>query len=205
MPFTRRRLALDPRLLVGLLLVAVSVAGVVFLVSTADRTTPVLSAGATLSPGTRVTADELVVLDVRLDRAAARYLVAADVPDDGVVITRTVGKGELIPVDAVGRAEGLKLSSVVLAVGGALAESVEAGALVDVWAARQGEGGEFGAPAVIVSGASVVRLVESESIVSGGETTADEVLVPTAKVARVLDAVANADAVSLVPAAIPVR
>jgi len=58
---------------------------------------------------------------------------------------------------------------------------------------------------VIVSGATVVRLVESASMVTGGETTAVEVLVPTSRVARVLDAVANADAVSLVPAAIPVR
>ena len=58
---------------------------------------------------------------------------------------------------------------------------------------------------MIASGVTVVRLVESASIVSGGETTGVEVLVPTSRIARVLEAGANSDAVSIVPAAIPVR
>ena len=45
----RRRPSLDPRLLIGLALVIASVAGVVGLVSTADRTVAVLSARDTLS------------------------------------------------------------------------------------------------------------------------------------------------------------
>jgi hypothetical protein len=41
--------------------------------------------------------------------------------------------------------------------------------------------------------------------VSAGTTTAVEVLVPKTRIARVLEAAANSDAVSIVPAAIPVR
>src|SRR3954469_23791732 len=98
---SRRRFTLDPRLLIGLLLVAVSVGGVVILVSAADRTVAVLAAGGTLSPGERAGGDELVVIHVRLDQATTRYLTADDIPDGGIVVTRTVGEGELIPVDAV--------------------------------------------------------------------------------------------------------
>jgi len=201
----RRPLAFDPRLVIGLGLVAASVAGVVALVSATDETTEVLSAAEPLSPGDRIGSDELVVVDVRLATAAGHYLVPGDVPEEGLVVSRAVGEGELVPLDAVGSADGLRLVSLVLDVGGTLAASVQPGSLVDVWAARELEGGRFGPPAVIASGATVVRLVESDSIVSGGETAAVEVLVPTSRVARVLEAAANSDAVSIVPAAIPVR
>lgn len=202
---TRRRIPFDPRLAIGLALVVASVAGVVGLVSAADRTTQVLAAGAALAPGDRVKRSDLVPVDVRLGPAAVHYLVPQDVPADGLVVSRPVGEGELVPVDAVGESEGTRLARLVLTVQGALAASVQPGAAVDVWAAREEEGGGFGTPVVIASGVTVVRLVESESIVSGGETTAVEVLVPTSRIARVLEAGANADAVSIVPAAIPVR
>lgn len=201
----RRPVVLDPRLLIGLALVVASVAGVVALVSTADRTTEVLSAREPLSPGDRVHADDFGVVHVRLATATTHYLLPADVPVEGVVVVRAVGEGELVPVGAVGSADGLRLASLVLDVRGELAASVQPGAVVDVWASREQEGGGFGPPAVIASGATVVRLVESASVVSGGETTAVEVLVATSRIARVLEAAANSDAVSIVPAAIPVR
>ena len=175
------------------------------LVSAADETVAVLAAGEPLAPGDRVDEGDLVTVDVRLAGATGRYLVPGDVPAEGVVLTRTVGEGELVPVDAVGSASGLRVASLVLDVAGTLAASVQPGTLVDVWASREEEGGRFGPPAVIVSGATVVRLVESDSIVSGGGSTAVEVIVPKARIARVLEAAANSDAVSIVPAGVPVR
>jgi hypothetical protein len=202
---TRRRIPFDPRLVIGLAIVAASVAGVVGLVSAADRTTEVLAAGEPLAPGDRADRDDLVVVDVRLGTAAGHYLAPGDVPDEGILVSRAVGKGELVPLDAVGDPEGDRLARLVLDVEGTLAASVQPGTVVDVWAAREEEGGRFGPPAVIASGVTVVRLVESASIVSGGETTAVEVLVPASRIARVLEAGANSDAVSIVPASIPVR
>jgi hypothetical protein len=87
---------------------------------------------------------------------------------------------------------------------GPLAASVQPGAIVDVWAARELENNQFGAPAVIVGGAIVVRLVTSDSIVSRSQVNGLEVLVPRTRIARVLDAVANSDAISIVPASAPV-
>jgi hypothetical protein len=57
---------------------------------------------------------------------------------------------------------------------------------------------------VIVSNAIVVRLVKSDSIVAKSQLTGLEVLVPRARVARVLDALANGDVISVVPATVPV-
>ncbi|CAN5221835.1 hypothetical protein BH11ACT5_BH11ACT5_25750 [soil metagenome] len=201
----RRTLSFDPRLAIGLALVVASVAGVVGLLAAADETTEVLVAGEHLAPGERIDRHDLVVLDVRLGAAGDEYLTPAKVPTEGLVVSRSVSKGELVPLAAVGRADSERLASLVLDVKGSLAASVQPGARVDVWAAPELEGGRFGPPAVIAGGATVVRLVTSDSIVSASEATAVEVLVPTSRIARVLEAAANADALSIVPAAIPVR
>ena len=202
---SKARAALDPRLLIGLLLVAGSVVGVVGVVSTADETVEVLAAREALSPGDRVDADDLDTRNVRLDAAADLYLAPADLPSTGLVVTRAVAGGELLPASATGSVAGLRVTSVVIDVEGSLAASVRPTSLVDVWASSEVESGQYGPPVVIVSGATVVRLVESDSMVAGGDTTAIEVLVPKARVARVLSAVANSDALSIVPATIPGR
>ena len=200
-----RGFAVDPRLLIGLVLVIGSVAGVVAIVSTADETVQVYSANSSLTPGDRISLADLDTSNVRLAGVGSLYLLPGDVPDGGFVVTRAIDEGELIPVSAVGSVSGLRLTSLVLNVSGALAASIESGSTVDVWSSREVANGKFGLPGVIVAGATVVRLVQSETIMAGGESVAVEVLVPKARIARVLEAVSNSDAMSIVPATIPGR
>src|SRR5690554_2394750 len=56
----------DPRLVVGLLLVAVSVAAGSWVVTSAQAATPVWVARGTLTPGTQLSTEHLVAADVRL-------------------------------------------------------------------------------------------------------------------------------------------
>ncbi|MEQ1735332.1 MAG: hypothetical protein ABL886_02735 [Rhodoglobus sp.] len=198
-----RAVLLDPRLVIGVLLVVGSIAGVVGIVSTADRTVEVYAAAAALSPGDRVRSGDLRVHNVRLDAATARYLVPGDIPAEGVIVTRPLSTGELIPVSAVGDVDGGRLAPLVLRVESSLAASVTAGATVDVWASRRNGDRTFVDPAVIVSGAVVVRLVESRTIVVAGDVTAIEVLVPRSRIAVVLEAIANEASISIVPTSIP--
>ena len=200
-----RGFAVDPRLLIGLVLVVGSVAAVVAIVSTADETVQVYSASTSLTPGDRIALADLDTSNVRLAGVGSLYLLPGDIPDGGFVVTRAVDEGELIPASAVGSVSGLRLTSLVLNVNGALAASIESGSTVDVWSSREVANGQFGPPAVIVAGATVVRLVQSETIMAGGESMAVEVLVPKARIARVLEAVSNSDAMSIVPATIPGR
>lgn len=201
----KRRAAFDPRLLIGLVLVAGAVVGVYTVVTAADVSVKVYVARAALSPGDRITEDDLSVANVRLDAATELYLAPGDIPAEGLMVTRSVTSGELVPAKAIGSVDGVRLTSVVLSVTGALASSIDSGATVDIWAAREGDAGVFGAPTVVVSAATVVRLVETQSIVARGETTAVEILVPKSRVARVLQAIANDDAISIVPATLPAR
>jgi SAF domain len=204
LPRARRQFWFDPRFAIGFILVLASVAGVVFIVSTADATTLVYAARETLSPGDRVTASDLRAASVRLDAVEGLYLLPGDVPDSGVVVTKPVAAGELVPASAVGATAGLSLASVVVALSGELPGSVEPGTTVDLWSSREIENGAFGPPTVIVSTATVVRVVEADGLVAG-ETVSIELLVPRLRIARVLEAIANEDALSVVPTSIPAK
>ncbi len=200
-----RSLWFDPRLAIGLGLVVLSVLGMLWLVSTTDTSVPVFAARSALSPGDRIDARDLVIQSVRLDGAESRYLARDDVPDAGFVVTRPVSAGELVPVSAVGDPAGVRLAAVVVSVRGGLPQSITVGASVDLWSAHASENGVFGPPAVLVSSATVVRIVESEGIIAQRGDESVEVLVPRAKTALVLEATANDAAISLVPVSIPVK
>ena len=180
-------------------MVLVSVVGVTLLVSTADRTDAVYAAGSALAVGDRVSAADLEIAQVRLGSTGVRYLSRGDVPADGIVITRSIAAGELVPASAVGDAAGLAVSSVVVDTRGRLALSIAAGEVVDVWSAREGEQGAFGPPSVLVPAAEVVRVLESDGFLADGASASVEILVPKDRIAVVLEAQANGDSISLVP------
>jgi hypothetical protein len=193
----------DPRFAIGIGLVIAAVIGVVSLVAAADETVPVVSARETLSPGERVTSADLVTRDVRIPGAEALYLAPSDIPADGIVITRPVGAGELVPAASAGDVDGLEVTSMVLSLATRLPSSVDAGARVDVWAARSGADGSFAAPTVLVSSALVISVVKDEGLMADDARSALEVLLPRDATARVLEAVANDAAISAVPVDLP--
>jgi len=213
-PFRRRRAMPDARLVVGIALVIASVVGVVVLVNTTDTRTTVYVAASTFVPGDRILPDGLLARRVALDDATGLYLATGDVPDGGLVATAIVRGGELIPRAAVGSAAGTESTSIVLHLTGEVSESVIAGALVDVWSSSTDAGGvgsdeseaqlgAFGAPVVLCADAVVVRVLEPDGIVSASDGRSVEVLVPRSRIARLLQAIADDDALAVVPAGIP--
>jgi hypothetical protein len=194
----------DARFAIGLALVVASVAGVVGLVSSSDETISVWAARTAISPGDTVGVDDLREERVRLGDASDRYLGGDDLPDAGVVVTRAIASGELIPTSAIGSVEGVRVAAVVVGVDGRLPASVGPGTTVDLWSAAEIEGGRYGSPSILVGSATVVRVIESDGLIVDGAETGVEVMVPKAAVAGVLEAVANANAISLVPVSIPV-
>ncbi len=197
---------LDPRFVIGLALVAASVGGVYAVVAASDTSVAAYVARDALSQGDVITADDLIESHVRLDGADDLYLLAGEVPNEGFVVIKSVRAGELVPASAVGSEAGQRFSAVVLTLTSQLSASVRAGSYVDLWSAKEQETrGNYGPPTVLVSSASVVRLVTSEGLVIDKGVASVEVLVPKSRIARVLEAVANGDALSLVPVSIPVK
>jgi hypothetical protein len=214
----RRSFWIDPRFVVGIVLVVVSVLGVDALVNAANASTNVLAARSALTPGQRVHASDLVPTSVRVGRTAGLYLQAADVPSAGVVVTRAVAAGELVPHSAIGSEAGKSLTSIVVSVDAALSSSVSPGSRVDLWASQSADvassgasststddGGASGraAPTVLVSSAIVVRLVDQKNLVASN-TSSVELLVPKSATASVLDAIANDAVLNVLPVDLPV-
>ena len=200
---TPRSFWFDPRFAIGIVLVVASVAGVLVVVSTADKTSTVYAARSVLSVGDRINQDDLVEQSVRLGTVTDRYLDADAMPSDGLIVTRTIAEGELVPTSAVGSEAGERVASVVITVNSQLPRTVDAGAVVDVWASREGESGLFGPPSVLIPSATVVRVIETDGIAGSGAVSV-ELLVPRSRTARMLEALANSDALSLVPVNLPV-
>lgn len=194
----------DPRLAIGIGLVLASVAGVVAIVTTADSSVLVYTASTSLTPGDRIYPGDLLETSVRLGPADDRYLSRGDVPAEGVLVTRTVSAGELVPASAVGAASSIRVASVVVRVSGELAHSIVPGTVTDVWSAAVTDERSYGPPSVLVGSVTVVRIVESTGLVRDTKGQLVELLVPRDKIARVLEAVAGGDTITLVPVSIPV-
>lgn len=195
---TRRPFWFDPRLAIGLLLIVASVVGVAAIVVRAERTTAVYAATDALIVGERIHPADLARLNVRLDAAADLYLTPDQVPAEGVLVTRTVVAGELIPASAVGTVSGESVTSLVVTLRGMLAAGVDAGSIVDVWAAAQEDTTRYAPPGILVPGATVVRVVEQSGLLSATDAPIVEILVPKNTVSAVLEAIANDDAIAVV-------
>ena len=199
---TRRRFWVDPRFVIGLVLVVASITGVGAIVAGSDRTTAVYTARHTLTVGDHLKKADLVETRVRLGGAADLYLSPASAR--GLVVTQTILAGELVAMSAVGASSGELTTSVVVDVPGRLAASVASGSIVDIWSARSTGPGEFAAPTILVAQAVVVRIVEPSGIIAADNGQSVELLVPKANVAGVLEAIMNGDALAIVAVNTPV-
>jgi hypothetical protein len=189
---------IDVRLLIGTALVLASIGGVWAVVSSSDRSVAVYAASTTIVAGDPIDASDLSVVHVSLGEAEGLYIAPGGVEPDAVAI-RTVYAGEIIPDDAIGAPGDVARAPVVVTVTGRLPEGVSAGRDVDVWASGTTEGDAIEPPSVLVSNATVARIVEDEGLVSGASDVSVELTVPDGAVAVVLAAVAAGDALALVP------
>lgn len=199
-PRERERRRLDPRLVIGVVLIAVSTAGVWALVSGLDATTEVYTVRDTVTPGDRIGAADLAPAPVQLGEALDRYVTPDRLPADGALVTRTIRAGELVPRSAVTDASAAGLATVVVTLRGALPTGLGPGATVDVWAAAPAEGDAFAAPVVLVAGAEITAVVEPGGLVATGAGIEVELRVTHDQVGTVLTAIAEGDAIDLVAA-----
>lgn len=200
----RRRTFVDPRLLIGLGLVVVSVAGMTGLLAAVDSRVTVLAAASSLVPGERVGPADLIERSVSLDGADELYLRVGDLPDEGLVAVQAVQRGELVPRSAVADAEAQRSTTLVIASATPVGSGVQPGARVELWVSPvDPDAGGFGAASVLVQEAIVVRVLDDEGLMSGASRDAVEVRVPRSRIARILQAQADGDLIAVVPAGLP--
>ena len=138
-----RRSWRDPRLLVGVALVALCVLLGARIVTGADDTVPVWSVRSDRAAGEALGPGDLQRVDLRFATPglAERYVSADDQPQPGTVLARDVAAGELLPRAALrtGAAEPLAELPIALP-SDAVPAMLHAGELVDVWVTPANDG-----------------------------------------------------------------
>lgn len=192
----------DPRLLLGVLIVLLSVGGVVLLLAAQDRTVSVYAADRQLSTGDQLAEEDLRVVDVRLPGAGEQYLAAdAQLPEE-LQLTRMVGAGELLPAGALAEADPHGRRAVTVTAQHDLARAVQPGRLVEVWAATNSSMTEEEPEAQrLVVAAEVTDVRESQSTFATAEAVTVELLVPDEELSELLTAIGEGATVSVLPTA----
>lgn len=194
----------DLRLVVGLLLVLLSVAGGVRLVASLDDTTPVYAAARDLLPGQPVREGDLVPVHVRLGDTVGRYVDGGAPIGSGTHLVRAVSAGELVPSAALGTERQALDKTVSVPVDTVAARSLVQGAVVDVWVSRRDPdalGEAYLGPELLLAGAVLDRVpAESSGLGAGLGRTSVQVVVPADRVGHVIAAVDQDARVTLVPA-----
>lgn len=170
---------LDLRLVLGVLLVLGSVLLGARVVGAADATVPVWAAQDDLAAGTVLTAEDLTVVDVRLDAAASGYL-SATVQPRGRTLGRAVGEGELLPRAALEEPTGLVQVALPVQAGW-VPPGLRRGQTVDVYAvadpAAGAAGTADGSVNVVVGNAPVQAVSGAADGVLSTATTTVQVVV----------------------------
>ncbi|WP_145968821.1 SAF domain-containing protein [Ornithinimicrobium sufpigmenti] len=194
----------DLRLVVGVLLVLLSVAGGTRLVMSLDDTTPVYAAARDLLPGQPVAAADLAVVQVRLGEQVERYVDGTEPIAPGTYLVRGVATGELVPVASLGTAREALDKTVTVPVDPSALPGLSTGALVDVWVSPRDPdalGVSYLDPRLLLSGAVVDRVPEQGTGLGAGLGRASvSVVVPADRVGDVIAAVDQDARLTLVPA-----
>lgn len=188
----------DPRLLIGILLVLASVAGVVALVGNADSTVPMYAAKDALVVGQKITAESFTVVQVQLGDVDGKYLDPTDELDVNAVAVRMVPKGELVSRTSIGRIDALDRKPAPISITEPLPKEVVVGAYVDAWVALPDDRNGFVEPVLMLPGAEVASLSAASGTLGASKNMALMVLVTDAQMPKFLGAVANKAKVSVV-------
>jgi hypothetical protein len=125
----------DPRLVVGVVIVAVCVLLGARVLAGADDTVAIWSLRHDVPTGAAIDGDDLAVTRVHFTAGGAdRYLRASTVLETGTTVTHDLAAGELLPRSALAVGGNSDLVEVPLSVApDDLPSSVRQGATVDVW------------------------------------------------------------------------
>lgn len=192
----------DPRLVVGVLLVCLSVVSGAQLLNGRDAVTQVWAAREALTAGETLSTDDLRPVGVRFADAAdaAHYVAAASPLAEGAVVDRDLAAGELLPRAALGQGGASGLLEVPLTVpGGGVPGGLARGDHVDVWASPLARAATSSPRAVLVlEDVPVLRVDGSGAAGMGGLEAARPVVVgvgATTDLTRTLGRLADAHVV----------
>ncbi|HEY4536291.1 MAG TPA: flagellar biosynthesis protein FlgA [Enteractinococcus sp.] len=191
----------DPRLVIGILLVAISVAGVVALMQSTDAREGYWAASVDLVPGVKAQPEDFHVVQASLSEASDKYWLASDPLPDGFYVGSTVLQGEFLAQRQVSEADPSGRQQVGVRVSEDVSDSVTTGSRADVWVAlAEADGRGYQEPQKLIANAEVVGIAENASTFAAADTTTVYLMLSQDALPDVLNAQANGAKISLVPA-----
>lgn len=191
----------DPRMVIGLLLIVVSVTATSVVIYWSGRGEDYYVANKQLLPGQTITQTDLQVVKTNPGELTAKYLRPVDAWQ-GQVVTRVIEAGELVPASALGAASQVNLRSVVVPLNSPLPSAVQPGDLVDLWIAPKQavakEDGQAPLPRLIAGQARILKLPTDDGGAFGRGNTV-EVQIKDGELAAFLAACQENGAISAVP------
>jgi hypothetical protein len=192
----------DTRLLVGVLIVAASVALGARVVAAADRSVPVYATTTTLVTGRALSPSDLTVVRVHLGPGTATYLSARSPVPVGVTVVRTLGAGELVPISALGTSAAVQVRPVTVPLEGAPPAGLRAGTRVDVWSSAKdltAGATTYQAPRRLAEAVEVSAVTGDGDRWSVARGSSVQVLLGRSELPAVLDGLANGARMVLIP------
>lgn len=190
----------EPRLLVGICLVVLAVAGTTATLALSSATEQYVVATRDLDVGTRVSDQDFRSVDVRLEATEGSYLRSSGDLEEGAVVVDRVPTGQLVPVESVGSSEDLNRRPMGIPLTTALPGGTGAGDSVDVWVSnRENTGRGWSEPEQILAGAELASVDQSTATLGSGQQMTAQVLVEEDDVASVVDALGRESRITLVP------
>ena len=172
----------DPRLAVGVLLIALSAAGEGILLS-GPQTTPVYQAQNTLLPGGKIDTSKLVLVDIA-PALAGSYVGPKDIEGENIIAT-TVHKGELLSKSSL-RSTDVSGTRLVIPLGAPVPSQAKIGDTLSLWRVDKSStlSGDEAGITLRSEKAVLVSLSDGEGMLATGQNA--EVLVPDAQASEIL-------------------
>lgn len=186
----------DPRLIVGLALIAVSIILTTSIVSAARGGATVYRATQAILPGDVLGPHNIA--PTRLDVDTSVY-ATADALAPGATVSEEVAAGEILRVSSIADTSAATARRLVITVSDSLPASVQAGDQLDLWSVQQSSGVQSGQGAVHLGvRATLVRVLEQTTSIAA-KGTRIEILVDEASVGAVLEATAGKNSLAALP------
>ncbi|MGH3495979.1 MAG: hypothetical protein ACRDP1_00745 [Nocardioidaceae bacterium] len=161
----------DPRLAVGVILVALAVVLGARVVAASDHTVAVWALAHDVPAGSRLTPDDVTVARVHFDDSARQelYVSSDETIPDSVRLTRAASSGELLSRAALAPAGAAGVAELPLAVAStSMPGDLRPGEVVDVWVApRPGTSAAGRRAQRVLSGVRVASVNSSSSSIGG--------------------------------------
>ena len=193
---TRKGAWRDPRFILGVVLVALSVLACTYVVSWARAGHDLYQTTKPVAAGDALDASNTRIVQARPESDA--YLSAGDLLE-GSTAMRSLGQGELIPSGAVSTADQATRRRLVIAVSQGLSDALTPGAPLELWFVPSSRNTVSTDPVLITDDVTLVAIPQTTTGIGSSGATRIEIRVSIDDLPRVLESTAAEGTLAAVP------